>query len=498
MDYNGIKSMIEDIDCELAGLLKRRLELTGLALDAENLSSADGDGSGAEKGPTGGALSGYVAPILGEINAQSEKYTNSIRESKVGRFALIGRGLAHSYSPQVHARLGLLNYGLLDVEPEELEGVLHCEAYRGFNVTAPYKGEVMQYCDEVSDEVLETGCANTVVRAADGRLSCWNTDLTGFMFMVKLAGIELENKKVIILGSGATSDTARTAARMLGAGSIYTISRSGEYNYDNLDVHSDAQVIINATPVGMYPHNLETIIDLSRFPSCEGVVDVIYNPHRTMLLMDAEKNGIKYTDGLPMLIYQAKASEDCFFNRQLLEDMSLMTLMTYHKIRLERENIVLIGMPGCGKTTIGRLLAKKTGKRFIDTDAEMQRTLGHSAAEIIVEHGEDFFRRIEAMIISAAGRESGCIIATGGGAVTIPENYYSLHQNGRIYCLGRDVRLLETDGRPLSVNVSILEKMLSVRQADYHRFADVTVDNNGSAGEAVRAILEDFNEISYY
>lgn len=504
MNSEEIKKRTEDIDWELSYLLKRRFELTGMAVDNDNLSLPHGNNFGKDgesKSPTSGLRdpsAKYVRPVFGEILCQSRKLREDIREGEGGRFALIGRGLTHSYSPQVHARLGLPNYGLLEVEPGELEDVLGCEAYRGFNVTAPYKSDVIQYCDEVSEEVLETGCANTVVRRAGGGLSCYNTDLTGFMFMVKLVGIDFSGRKVIILGSGSTSKTVAAASRMLGAGEIYTISREGEYNYENLDVHCDAQIIVNATPVGMYPNNLETRVELSQFPSCEGVIDVIYNPHRTMLIMEAEERGIKHTDGLPMLVYQAKASEDCFLGRQYIDDLSLLTLMTYHRVRQDRENIVLIGMPGCGKTTVGRILARRSGKRFVDTDAEMQKALGHSAAEIIVQYGEEFFRRLESMIIASAGKESGCVIATGGGAVTVRENYYSLHQNGRIYCLSRDLRLLETEGRPLSVNVSVLEKLLAVRQADYHRFADVNVDNNGSAEAAAKVIMEDFNEISYY
>ena len=400
------------------------------------------------------------------------------------RCGLLGKKLCHSYSPQIHSRLGDYTYELFEKMPEELESFLKHGDFEGLNVTIPYKKEVLPYCDAFSDCAAELGAVNTIVRRPDGTLIGHNTDYFGFRSMLKRSCLQVNNKKVLVLGSGGASATAVAVLKKLGA-NVVVISRSGENNYNNLEKHADAAVIVNATPVGMYPNVGATPIDLDLFLQLEGVLDIIYNPARTQLLLEAEKKGLIVENGLWMLVAQAKESAE-WFTGKVISDTKIAEI--HEALRRQMENIVLIGMPGCGKSTIGKLIAQKLGKRFVDADTFIEEQAGMSIPEIFETSGEEGFRNWETKILSQLGKESGLVIATGGGCVTRPENYSLLYQNGRIIWIKRDISTLPIDGRPLS-KTNKLEEMYAVRKPKYESFSDTQVDNNGAVVDTVKQIL---------
>ena len=396
---------------------------------------------------------------------------------------LLGRRLCHSYSPQIHSRLGTYSYSLFEKEPEELEHFLNNGEFDGLNVTIPYKKDVISYLSELSPVARRLGAVNTIVRR-NGRLIGHNTDYFGFRSMIDRTGLNVRNKKVLILGSGGASNTAVAVLEELGALPV-VISRSGENNYQNLLLHADAAVIVNATPVGMYPNVGISPIDQSLFPHLEGVLDIVYNPARTQLLLDAESRGIVTMNGLWMLVAQAKESAEWFTGSPISNDV-IGTI--HHALRLQMENIILIGMPGSGKSTVGRLLAQQLGKTFVDADAAIEEKAGMPIPEIFSTQGEAGFRSIETAVLQELGKASGLVIATGGGCVTREENYPLLHQNGTIFCLDRDIRSLPTHGRPLS-QAGKLEEMYLIRKPMYDRFADHHIDCN-DAPQAVAAKIQ--------
>lgn len=403
-------------------------------------------------------------------------------------YGLLGQKLQHSWSVPIHQAVGNHAYRLIEMEPEQVPDFLRRSDIGGLNVTIPYKRSVLPLCDRIDPSALEIGSVNTLVRQSGGKLYAWNTDITGFTFMVRRAGIELRDRKVLILGSGGTSLTARAAARSLGAREVVTISRGGEDNYENLDLHADAEILINTTPVGMYPNTGSAPVDLRSFPACRGVLDVIYNPLRTALLLQAETLGIPCSDGLPMLVAQATASEERFFNCTIAESENERILSL---LRRDSTNIVLIGMPGCGKSAVGKRLAALTGREVIDLDRSVVRAAGMSIPEIFARDGEAEFRRMERAVAQQYGKESGKIIVTGGGVVKDPRNYAALHQNGRIYCLDRLLDRLDREGRPLSIGTD-LAAMAAERAPLYARFQDAVIDNNGPVEETAEAIRKDF------
>ena len=303
--------------------------------------------------------------------------------------------------------------------------------------------------------------------------------------MIKRSGIDVTGKKVLVLGSGGASNTAVKVLEDMHA-NVVIISRSGPDNYTNLHRHYDASVIVNTTPVGMYPHTGTAPLDLRKFPCLEGVLDMIYNPARTQLLLDAEALGLPYENGLRMLVAQAKEAAE-YFGGKSLDDSIIETV--YNTLAAQMQNIVLIGMPGCGKSTIGALLSKKNGRKFIDADALVETLAGKPIPEIFAQDGEEIFRQWETNVLEELGKQSGLIIATGGGCVTRERNYPLLHQNSRIIWLKRDLNLLPTDGRPLSQS-NTLEALYSARKPLYEAFADIILENHTSPEETVRRILE--------
>lgn len=407
-------------------------------------------------------------------------------------YGLLGRKLGHSWSVPIHEALGCEGYRLIELEPEELAPFLRRADIGGLNVTIPYKRDVMPLCGEIDPAAADIGSVNTIVRGADGVLRGYNTDIDGFIYMARRAGITLAGKKVVVLGTGGASLTAQAAARRAGAREIAVISRSGPDNYGNLHRHADAEVLVNTTPVGMYPGNGAAPVDLTAFPQCRGVLDVVYNPRRTALLLQAEELGIPCCDGLPMLVAQAKRAEEHFTGRSIPDSENERILS---QLRREMGNIVLIGMPGCGKSTVGRLLSDLTGREAVDIDQQIALRAGCSIPEIFARGGEAEFRALEREETARAGALTGKILLTGGGAVKTPENYGALRQNGRIYHLLRDLGSLPTDGRPLSQGAD-LQAMWRQREPLYRRFRDVTMDNNGPAEDTAAAIWRDFCEHS--
>ena len=401
---------------------------------------------------------------------------------------LLGRKLSHSYSPQIHAYLGDYPYTLFEREPEDVEDFLKNGDFTAINVTIPYKKTVMPYCT-LTETAKYMGSVNTIIRQNDGTLLGHNTDYFGFTSMVHRSGLQPSGKKCLVLGSGGASVTAVAVLKEMGA-NVIVISRNGENNYDNLYLHTDAAIICNCTPVGMYPNNGVSPIDLSLFPKLEGVLDMIYNPSRTQLLLDAAERGLVHCNGLWMLVAQAKEAAEWFMDKKLPDSL---IEEVYTKMQRQMENIILIGMPGCGKSTIGKLLAERLGKEFIDADAALVDTFQTTIPEIFATEGEAGFREKETQTLQDLGKKSGLVIATGGGCVTQCRNYSLLHQNGTIFWLQRDLSILPTEGRPLS-QANKLEDMYRIRKPLYENFADHVISNDGTAAETLAQILDILEE----
>lgn len=403
-------------------------------------------------------------------------------------FALLGEKLGHSFSPQIHRALAGCDYQLLPTPPEAVADLFRRRDFRGLNVTIPYKQTVMPLCDEIDPRAAAIGAVNTVVNR-DGRLTGYNTDIDGLIYLARRTGVDMAGKKVVILGSGGTGRTARAAAGELGAAEIVTVSRGGEDNYETLSRHADAQVLLNTTPVGMYPNCGVSPVSLDAFPHLEGVLDVVYNPLRTALLLEARERGLPCSCGLPMLVAQARRAAELFTGASI-PDERLEEVVS--SLNAQMRNVVLIGMPGCGKSAIGRNLARMLGKQFLDMDRMIEEEARKPILRIFAEEGEDAFRALESRIVREAGARTGCVLSTGGGVVTRPENYGPLHQNGVIIHIVRSLEKLPTAGRPVSQSTD-LHTLWKRREPLYRSFADLTADNNGSIEEAVRSILEEVN-----
>ena len=396
---------------------------------------------------------------------------------------LLGRKLGHSYSPAIHGLLADYDYRLYEKEPEELEDFLKHGCWHGLNVTIPYKKTVAAWCDELSPLARELGSVNTLVRR-DGKIYGDNTDAWGFEAMAKRLGVDYAGKKALVLGSGGASVTVQAVLKHLGC-SVVVISRSGPDNYDNLEHHADAAVLVNTTPVGMYPNNGQTPVDLSRLPNLAAVLDVVYNPARTQLILDAEARGIPCESGLYMLVGQAaRASEQWSGKAVSAETLEAV----WKQVGGGMQNLILIGMPGCGKSTVGKALARKLGRRFVDADEEITARIG-DIPQFFADHGEDAFRKVETEVLSDLGRQSGLVLATGGGCVTRQENYPLLHQNGKIIWVRRDLDRLPTSGRPVSQRDGV-QAIYDARKPLYERFADMIVENNGTVEETVLQMMQ--------
>ena len=403
-------------------------------------------------------------------------------------FGLLGKKLGHSYSPFLHECLsgGSYDYELFEKEEYEVADFVQHGDYTGMNVTIPYKQTVIPFMARLTPEAQRIGAVNTVTRLPDGGLLGDNTDYFGFCYLLRRAGIEVSGKKVLVLGSGGASKTAVTVCRDQNAKEVVVISRGGENNYNNLHLHKDTAVIINATPVGMFPHNGVSPVDLAAFPQCEAVADMIYNPAVTELLRQAKARGCIAVNGLPMLCAQAFRASERFLNRSLDENLIEKTIAaTEQKMR----SIVLIGMPGCGKSTAAALLAEELGREKLDTDEEIEKKLGQSIPSVFAEKGEGYFRDAETEVCREVGKRSGAVIATGGGAVVREENVIALKQNAVVVFLDRPLQALATQGRPLSQNGK-LEELYRQRLPIYKAVCDFTVQTDDDPIITVKRILE--------
>ncbi len=405
------------------------------------------------------------------------------------KFGLLGRTLGHSFSPRIHSALGNTNYELFEREPSQLQEFFADPELQGINITIPYKVNALEACDVVDPCAERIGCVNTMVRK-DGKWHGYNTDYDGFVFTLQHAGIDVSDKECIILGDGASSATVHVALEDLGAKNIVHLSRKTAPFYgDAPNYYETAQIIINCTPIGMYPHNPANLIDITQFSKLEGVVDLIYNPRRTILLLQAEMMEIPHCDGLPFLVAQGVEAANHFQGEsfgtkeieQILRDM-----------RREKENIILIGMPGVGKTTVGKALGEEMGRTCVDVDQELEKEIG-DISTYITEQGEPAFREKESEMIAKLGTQTGLVISTGGGCVTVPKNFAHLRQNGRIYQLTQPVENLSTTGRVLSSGgLDRLRELEEIRTPMYESFAQCIVEHKRNAPETVAAILEDF------
>lgn len=411
------------------------------------------------------------------------------------KYGLIGEYLTHSYSCEIHAQIADYEYELHELAPSELGGFLTKREFNAINVTIPYKQDVIPYLDGISDTAKRIGAVNTIVNRG-GKLYGDNTDFAGMLALAKHIGVDMKGKKVLILGTGGASKTGHALAEYMGAESVYYVSRSGKngsITYEQaVYEHSDAQVIINATPVGMFPKQGGRPIDISAFPKLEGVLDAIYNPLRTNLILDAQERGIPAEGGLYMLSAQAVHAAAVFQDIPL--DESLVD-KAFKSVKNDKQNIVLIGMPSSGKTTVGRILAEKCGKERADTDEYIVKKIGMPIADFFAKHGEAEFRKIEKETVAGLASTGGKIIATGGGAVLDAENVRALKQNGVLVFLDRrPENLIATDDRPLASRRSALEKLYAERYDIYCAAAEVHIDANTTPGAEADVILKELTK----
>ena len=407
-------------------------------------------------------------------------------------YGLIGEKLGHSYSAPIHAQLGDYDYRLCEMTEAAFADLMRRRDFKGLNVTIPYKQLALKLCDALSDTARAVGSVNTVVRRADGSLYGHNTDIGGFIALARRAGIEIAGRKVVILGSGGTSLTAQAACGRLEARQIVVVSRRGPVDYEALyRDHADTEVLINTTPVGMYPNNGARPADISRLPALTGVLDVIYNPDRTALILDAQARGLPCAGGLYMLVGQAREAAELFTGRAIPE---AETARIYKLLRAQALNLVLIGMPGSGKSSVGRALAEAMRRPFVDCDDEIERRAGKTIPEIFASEGEGAFRALEARVIADVGKEKGAVIATGGGAILRGENVRALRQNGVVLWLRRALDALPMQGRPLSKSREALAAMWRERGPKYLAASDAAIDNDAAFERTVQAAREAFYE----
>ncbi len=408
-------------------------------------------------------------------------------------YGCIGEHLKHSFSKEIHNCLADYEYQLCEIPKDSLDAFMKHQDFKAINVTIPYKEAVIPYLDSIDEAAKEIGAVNTIVNR-NGKLYGYNTDFYGMRMLISHAGIDLQNKKVAVLGTGGTSKTARAVANSLSAREIITVSRTkstdtvtyGEL-YKN---HQDLDVIINTTPLGMFPNNFKKPIDITNFPKLSGVIDAVYNPLKTALILDAQKRGIKAEGGLYMLVAQAVLASEIFLDKKYgnekLDEV-------FEKIERQKENIILVGMPSSGKSTIGKEIAKRLGRAFYDTDELIAQKSAMTISHIITSLGEEKFRELESDVVNEISKTTGVVIATGGGVVLKDENITALSQNGKIYFLDRPLELLlPTEDRPLTSTKGALTKKYNERYGIYERVANVKIEASGDINTVTNAVIGGF------
>ena len=404
-------------------------------------------------------------------------------------YGLIGKKLVHSHSPWIHRSLFGYDYRLTELNENELDHFFTERNFKGVNVTIPYKEKAMAYCDSLSDAAKKIGCVNTVIKREDGTLYGCNTDYAGLEYLAERTGITFEGKKVLILGSGGTSKTAQTLAADKGALRVTVVSRNGSINYGNILDYSDSDIIINTTPVGMYPNTDKSMINLTDFPNCIGVLDVIYNPLRTNLILQAHDRGIRCSGGLPMLVAQARYAGELFSG---INSSAAKVEETLAALEQHLTNLVLIGMPGSGKSRLGAITALAMKREMHDTDEFIEQNEGRSIPQIFSDSGESYFRSLEAEAVKQLSMLQGVIISTGGGAPLSAKNVRMLRQNGFIVWIKRDTEKLPTENRPLSGSLDAMKEMYKYRQRFYEAASDAVIDNSSAPEDAASKISDAF------
>ncbi len=409
------------------------------------------------------------------------------------KYGLIGEHLGHSFSKEIHEKIGDYVYEICEIEPQNLEGFIKSRGFSAINVTIPYKQAVIPFLDEIDEHAKKIGAVNTIVNK-NGKLHGYNTDYFGMRSLILKTGVSLKDKKVAILGTGGTSKTAYAVVSDMGAKSVIFVSyreKQGAITYEKLyENHQDTDVIINTSPVGMYPKNEECPLNIDKLPKLSLVLDAIYNPLKTNLVLNARKKNISARGGLHMLVSQAIRAYELFTDKKAPSDL---TEKIYNELITQKSNIALIGMPSSGKSTVGKLLASKVGKQFIDTDEEIVKREGMEISEIFQKHGESYFRELEAKTVGEVSKFNGFVIATGGGAILKEENVRALKQNGKLYFLDRDIDLLmPTSNRPTASSREAIEKRYNERYEIYKKSADASISANGAVSEVVDLILKEF------
>lgn len=390
-------------------------------------------------------------------------------------YGLLGENISHSFSPLIHKNFGDYKYKLFDMQKEEIENFIKKEDIGGFNITMPYKKEIMQYCKTISDKAKKIGCVNTVVYDEFRNLHGYNTDYDGFLYLLEKNNIDVYNKNIAISGNGSTSKTVYNVLKDLQAKSIIKISRSGDIGFKDIEKFINIDILINTTPVGMYPNCPDSLIDLENFPNVSTVIDIIYNPIMTKLLIDAYKRGLNYVNGLDMLIAQGKVASELFQKKSISNELLNKTVKG---IKRDNSNIIIIGMPGSGKSSIGRNLAKNLNREFIDIDKEIEKNQNMSIPNIFKNYGEQYFRNIEKEMVEKVGKLQGKVISTGGGVIIDSDNYYPLKQNGVIFNITRHLDNLSSKGRPLSQGGrDKIYKLYNERKNNYDYFKDFDIEN---------------------
>lgn len=472
------REILDKIDTEIIRLLEERMKIikdVGLYKLNNNLNTED---KNREKeiikkleNKIDEEFKDIVDPIYTSIFKESKKLSAKIKNENF-TYGLIGERLSHSKSKEIHELLADYTYNLRDIKNNELDEFFNLKKFKGINVTIPYKEVSMKYLDEIDELAKEIGAVNTIVNR-NGRLIGYNTDYLGFAYSLNFYGIDLKDKKVLILGSGGASKMLQKLLMDKGAKEFVVISRSTENNYESIEKFADFEVIINASPIGMYPNNMESKVDLAKFNKLEDVIDLIYNPLKTKLILDAEKLNIKTMSGLMMLVAQAFFACELFLDKKL--DESLI-IKIYKKLKFDMENILLIGMPSCGKTSMGKMLAEKLKRDFYDTDDLIEKEEGKTIPEIFEEKGETYFRDLESKILKDLSKRNGIVIASGGGTPLREENRAYISQNSLVVYLNRDLKNLETSGRPLSKNLENLKKLYAERKEIYEGLASIKID----------------------
>lgn len=496
-DLEAGRQQIDSIDAEIVKLLEERFDaVDSIAAFKEKAGipvldeGREQEKRRAIEGLCSSEKVSYITETLDAVLTQSRRYQEESRQRQGSgpAYGLLGRHLGHSCSPQIHRLIGDYEFGLFEREPEELDDFFREGNFRGITVTMPYKRDVMKYCSELSDTAKACGSVNTIVKREDGTYFGDNTDYYGFCSTVLASGVDVKGAKAVVLGSGGVSGTIVKVLEDLGAGPVVVISRKGEDNYENLIRQFDAQILVNATPVGMYPHAGEAAVDIRQFPQCRAVFDVIYNPIRTKLMLDARAAGIPAFGGFRMLAAQAAEAYQLFMGIDM--DTEAVTKRVIDSLKWERENIVLIGMPGCGKTTVGKRIAEITGKDFIDCDEMICEIYGRTPEEIIKVEGTGQFRAIESEVIRQVMRRSpqpdgaapGIVFAAGGGCVEREENLVPLLENSLVLYLEWDLGKLAMEGRPLSQREGV-EALFERRRDRYENWSDIRVAAKTDPGE---------------